>query len=220
LPYDLKPYNKDITDQELLDDLRRVAQLLQKTTVRYAEYPEYGRCASRVFETRFGSWNRALQAAGLEITRRQDIPDIDLFGNLEQVWRTLGRQPRREELRKPFSAFSGGVYERRFRGWRAALEAFVAYANSSAEELTTSTDPDKSKKTSRFPDLRLRFRVLNRDSFKCQACGRSPAIEHGVQLHIDHVVPWSAGGPTILENLKTLCERCNLGKSNSNENYA
>lgn len=220
MPYELKPYNKYITDQELLDDLRRVAKLLQKTTVLYGEYPEHDRCASRVFETRFGSWNRALQAAELEVTRRQDIPDIELFENLERVWRTLGRQPRREELRKPLSAFSGGTYARRFRGWRAALVVFVAYANSSTEELATPADPDKSKKTSRFPDLRLRFRVLNRDSFKCQACGRSPATEHGVQLHIDHVVPWSDGGPTTLENLKTLCERCNLGKGKANESNA
>ncbi len=219
MPYELKPYNKYITDQELLDDLRKVARILRKTTVRYDEYPEHGRCASRVFETRFGSWNQALQAAGLEVTLRQDIPEIDLFENLERVWRTLGRQPRREELRKPLSTFSGGTYERRFRGWRAALEAFVAYANSPVEELTPA-DSEKPKKTPRFPDLRLRFRILNRDSFKCQACGRSPAVEHGVQLHIDHVVPWSDGGPTTLENLKTLCERCNLGKSNANDHNA
>ncbi len=214
MAYELKPYNKFITNEELLDDLRKVAQLLGKKTVLYDEYPKYGRCASRVYETRFGSWNRALQAAGLEVTRRQDISELELFENLEQVWRALGRQPRREELRKPLSAFSGGTYERRFRGWRDALEAFIVYANSNGDEATAPADPENPIRTSRFPDLRLRFRVLSRDSFKCQACGRSPATEHGVILHIDHVIPWSAGGPTTLENLKTLCERCNLGKGN------
>ena len=31
---------------------------------------------------------------------------------------------------------------------------------------------------------------------------------------MDHVVPWSLGGETVIENLQVLCEQCNVGKSN------
>jgi 5-methylcytosine-specific restriction endonuclease McrA len=31
-------------------------------------------------------------------------------------------------------------------------------------------------------------------------------------LHLDHVEPWSAGGRTVLENLRAACSDCNLGK--------
>lgn len=127
--FKLKPWNRGISDVELLDDLRRVAGLLGKTTVLYGEYPVHGRCASRIFEIRFGSWNEALRAAGLEIGRRQDISDQQLFENMERVWTLLGRQPRREEMKKPTSAFSKGTCERRFGGWRQALETFVTFAN-------------------------------------------------------------------------------------------
>ncbi len=58
---------------------------------------------------------------------------------------------------------------------------------------------------------RLRFEVLKRDGFKCVYCGRRPPE---VRLHLDHVVPWSRGGRTSLENLPTACEPCNLGKGN------
>ncbi len=34
----------------------------------------------------------------------------------------------------------------------------------------------------------------------------------GVELHVDHVIPWSKGGPTVFEHLQTLCNKCNLGK--------
>jgi 5-methylcytosine-specific restriction endonuclease McrA len=34
----------------------------------------------------------------------------------------------------------------------------------------------------------------------------------GVELHVDHVTPWSKGGETTLANLQTLCNKCNLGK--------
>ncbi len=33
-------------------------------------------------------------------------------------------------------------------------------------------------------------------------------------LVVDHVTPWDAGGATVTDNLQTLCETCNGGKSN------
>jgi hypothetical protein len=57
----------------------------------------------------------------------------------------------------------------------------------------------------------LRFRVLQRDGFRCQYCGRS--ARDGAILHLDHVVPVAAGGPTSEGNLITSCETCNFGKS-------
>ncbi|MBO5870140.1 MAG: HNH endonuclease [Clostridia bacterium] len=60
---------------------------------------------------------------------------------------------------------------------------------------------------------KLRYQVLKRDNFKCCACGASPAKDPTVELHIDHIIPWSKGGETTLENLQTLCSRCNIGKS-------
>lgn len=62
----------------------------------------------------------------------------------------------------------------------------------------------------------LRYDILKRDNFKCQICGRT-AEEDGVKLHVDHVIPFSKGGKTIPENLRTLCQDCNLGKSNKLE---
>lgn len=56
----------------------------------------------------------------------------------------------------------------------------------------------------------LRFRVLQRDGFRCQYCGRAPA--DGAVLQLDHVVPVSSGGETTEDNLMTACETCNLGK--------
>jgi 5-methylcytosine-specific restriction endonuclease McrA len=59
---------------------------------------------------------------------------------------------------------------------------------------------------------RLRFTVLQRDSFRCRYCGRT-ATEPGVVLHVDHIVPVAAGGATSESNLVTACSDCNLGKS-------
>ena len=71
------------------------------------------------------------------------------------------------------------------------------------------------KSVSRTISDKLRYQVLKRDHFKCCACGASPAKDPYVELHIDHIVPWSKGGETVLQNLQTLCSRCNLGKGDA-----
>ena len=69
--------------------------------------------------------------------------------------------------------------------------------------------------TGRDPSIRLRFQVLSRDRFTCRYCGASPMKDPSVTLHIDHIIPWSKGGKTSLDNLQTLCSKCNLGKSDT-----
>lgn len=76
----------------------------------------------------------------------------------------------------------------------------------------TSNQKKKTQK-SRDPSTRLRFEVLVRDKFTCRFCGASPTKDPSVTLHIDHIIPWSKGGETSLDNLQTLCSKCNLGKS-------
>lgn len=61
----------------------------------------------------------------------------------------------------------------------------------------------------------MRYDVLRRDNFHCVRCGRGK--EDGVKLHVDHIVPVSRGGKSVMGNLQTLCEDCNCGKGNRYE---
>lgn len=82
------------------------------------------------------------------------------------------------------------------------------------EEIKTlEIDPNTQHKTKRGINLQLRFIVMRRDNFKCKNCGRSPATDPTIILHVDHIKAWANGGETILENLQTLCSKCNIGKS-------
>lgn len=58
-----------------------------------------------------------------------------------------------------------------------------------------------------------RFEILKRDDYRCQLCGKS--ADEDVKLHVDHRVPLAKGGSNEDENLWTLCEQCNLGKSDT-----
>ncbi len=63
-----------------------------------------------------------------------------------------------------------------------------------------------------LPAGQLRFRILERDGFRCRYCART-AREPGVVLHVDHVVPLAAGGSTSEDNLVAACEECNLDRA-------
>lgn len=204
-----------VSDAELLADLKRVSEIRNAQTVSMPKYDELGKYSNTTLARRFGTWNNALIRAGLTVSNEVNITDERLFENILALWQHYGRQPRRSELAITPSTISQHPYNRKFSSWTAALEAFVQYANTSgADAPIVASDGDNQPKTGRDPSLRLRWHILQRDRFTCCACGASPALTVGVELHVDHVIPWSKGGETILSNLQTLCSVCNIGKSN------
>lgn len=212
MKYQLEPYNRDVPDEDLLADLRRVAKESGKNRVTIDEYNERGRFHATTLQRRFGSWFVATDRAGLARTRNLNIPNEDLFANLVELWTGLGRQLRYGDLKAEASRFSSGTYKRRFGTWRKALVAFVRWANQG--ELPAPPDGSAKKAGRRTPrniNWRLRALVLMRDGARCRLCGAVPS--DGIRLHADHVIPWSRGGETVLENLQILCNVCNIGKS-------
>jgi len=61
-----------------------------------------------------------------------------------------------------------------------------------------------------FVSNEMRLRVFEKDNFKCVFCGSED------KLQVDHIIPFSKGGKTILKNLQTLCWKCNSGKKAKN----
>jgi len=53
------------------------------------------------------------------------------------------------------------------------------------------------------------LKVVRRDGNTCQKCSANVPDN---DLHFDHVIPISKGGPTTAENLRVVCSKCNLEK--------
>ena len=222
---------KDISNYELIDDIKKASLLLNKATFSSEEYNRIGSFSKNLVLRRFKTWNNALAASGLkpyEVPSGVRIDEYSLLNEIERMWIELGRQPTTTDIKQGYSKYSLHAYERRFGSWRKALEAFIAYMNGELEveekgdndeiiiPLTIdgqSQNDRSSHMTNRSISLRQRFLVMKRDNFKCCMCGRSPATTPGLELHIDHIIPWSKGGETVIDNLQTLCSDCNLGKS-------
>lgn len=231
MKFELEKINRNVPDEELITDLKRVASELRQDFLTMGQYEKHGKFDSTTPKRRFGSWFKAIDLAGLRKSKIQQntrLSDEELFKNLEEAWIKLGRQPRSTEMFEPVSKYSASAYKRHFGGWTKALGTFVEYikvdkmeeeaVNKSASEIT-SVDVVSGQilkhRTRREMSNGLRFRILMRDGFTCRKCGRSPIKERDVELHVDHIVPWSKGGETTPENLETKCSQCNLGKGNA-----
>ena len=61
---------RNISNDELISDMIRVSQILNKSTLTAAEYDENGKFHSRTISKRFNTWNNALVIANLQISNR------------------------------------------------------------------------------------------------------------------------------------------------------
>ena len=217
--FDIKLPNLNISDDEMIDDLRCIAEKLNKTNISKTENEQFGKYSYTSYRNHFGSWKNALLRAGLDRARNFGTSREEYLENLKDVWTKLGRQPKYKDMVIPFSKLSSTAYAHFFGNWTNALIEFQKYLD---EELVETVDTIKNipssklnnHKTQRNINWRLRFKVMQRDNFKCRLCGRSPANDMLIILHVDHIFPWSKGGETVFENLQTLCSVCNIGKSN------
>jgi hypothetical protein len=211
--------------EDLLSAVQSLAEKLQKNVLTRKEFEVHTGISHSPIERLFGSWQATLAAAGLsQSSLGKRYSDEECFENLLAVWTHYGRPPQHDEMNQAPSTVGPKAYVRRWGTWRKALAAFVQRVNQDPvpeEEPTTDatqqaeTPPIALQRGPRGIPLSLRYFILKRDSFRCVSCGASPAIAPGTILHVDHILAWASGGPTVAGNLRTLCLPCNLGKGTS-----
>ena len=211
--------------EEILVEIKATAEKLQKNVLTLTEFEAHSGINGGPVRRIFGSWKNALAAADLaQSALGKRYTDEECFENMLSVWTHYGRPPQHDEINESPSVVGSKAYIRRWGTWRKSLTAFVQRVNNEILEQQQplqrqqDQDSEKSSEPRRGPrdiPLALRYYILKRDHFRCVTCGASPAIRMGVLLHIDHIHPWALGGATVADNLRTLCEACNLGKGTS-----
>jgi len=218
--------NVEITKVEILDELKRVSENIKSHSFSMQQFAENSSMTKYVFKGN-NSFNQLMKLAGLEVPKKsRKYRDIDCFENLLKVWTFYGRQPNYSEMSKRPSSVGPKAYVSRWGSWTKALVAFVEQVNFDMSDIVSESDYielnnakiEQKKKLSaedrREIPIGLRFNILKRDNYKCVICGRSPATTLGIELHVDHIYPFSKGRKTRMDNLRTLCNECNIGKSN------
>ena len=72
-------------------------------------------------------------------------------------------------------------------------------------------DPTSPERQRRYRDRKFkRTEVFVRDNHTCQICGTTSG-----EMVVDHIIPVSHGGDTVIDNLQCLCRSCNASKRDS-----
>jgi hypothetical protein len=131
--------NPELTErqQRVIAEIQRIARMLDVRRLSQSDFDKHHQlgCVSTA-GYQFGSWNRAVRAAGLEpfdsgqSNRGPKIADDELLDEIVRLHRQLGKPPSEREMAR-FGQYSPKPYKDRWGSWTAAREA--AYQRHSDE---------------------------------------------------------------------------------------
>lgn len=122
MKFELKPNNRDSSDQDLLNDLREVANKLGVKAISRTEYDKHGRYSEGTIRKRFGGWLNALEKAKLAPVKNY-LTDQQLIDEIKRV----SQLPNIKTISKVFfnqnsEITNSSTIERRFGSWLKALK--------------------------------------------------------------------------------------------------
>ena len=240
MDYDFQRHRVDrISREKIISELEATAKIFDFREFTCKEFSSTASIKHQTVLREFGDWSKAMSFLRSHLSgknlilqprlnpKRIDyISDKEIFAEMEKVWNAIGHRPSKIEWDSADARFNYNTVRRHFDGWTNACLKFIEYKMGGvilSDDVSVAKEnslPKSSELKIKEPEerreipLKLRLKVLQRDNFRCVLCGKSPATNPGTILHIDHVLPFSKGGKTTAENLRTLCAECNWGKGN------
>jgi hypothetical protein len=211
--YDLDAVRVRVTDEEMINSLREFhAEIRRPFTTGLFDKWEKKICGSQAISRRFGSWREALSKIGINRGIQAHTYTVEeLLDNLDMIWRELKYPPGKRQLVGRGYGISERPYINRWGSVRNACEMLKSFREGKINEDELLNNKNAERKRGSL-SYKIRYEILTRDQYRCVKCGKSP--RDGIFLEIDHGVPFSKGGSDDYNNLQTLCNICNSGKSN------
>jgi Homing endonuclease associated repeat len=213
----------DDKQQKIIDELQRVAQLLKTHTLTRRQFSQNSKLSLSTIEGRFGTWNRAIEAAGLlpiplggTSNTHPKIPDDDLLQEIIRLSAELGKQPTLNDM-SAFGHFSIRPYVRRWGKFSDAVKA--AYAKYGVPPgislvVTSTTKPENTQVTtpSAQPELNIlpktypqRKKTQYGEPIDFRGLRHAPVNEQGV-VYMFGMVSRELG--FLIESLRTAYPDC------------
>jgi hypothetical protein len=76
------------------------------------------------------------------------------------------------------------------------------------------TETSEIRRSGRYISFKTKIRVVRRDNYTCQSCGKHLRDD---EVEFDHVIPVARGGSSEEHNLRLTCFDCNRSKSDNPE---
>lgn len=121
--FKIRVFSRDLTDEKILRDIRKTAKFLKKAAINAFEYDKRGIIRSAAVIQRFGSWNKALIAAGMKpIDRRAEAVE-NLVNDIKAVSKKLGKTSFSCYEYERNGKYNYAMVKRYFSKWSDALKA-------------------------------------------------------------------------------------------------
>ena len=124
MKFELDEYHRNITNEELIEDIKKVSASLSKNSITTDEYDKYGKYNHATYYRRFSSWKEALELAGLSTASKNFyISESDYIFDLKRVASLLNKNTVVMSEYKKLGKYSSGRLSTRFGSWDSALKA-------------------------------------------------------------------------------------------------
>ena len=124
--FELNDYKKELTDEEILADIKLVADKLGKDYISIFLYKKNGQFSQTAIQGHFGTWRNALSLAGLRNERNSKelklISDEEYYKDLHRVAKLIKLNTVPYNEYKNHGKFSAEHIIGRFGKWNTALE--------------------------------------------------------------------------------------------------
>lgn len=206
---------------EIIQSLKKFHEICGKDTFGLREYDKwpYRIASSGTIRTRFGTWGKALLAAGIRAERSCKLELKEMVKHFKLCWQENDAVPSYRQLETYLSKnklpFRVNSYQNMYGGLGYLAKLIVQVQEGQLPEEKLYRRKNKNSREPISPTTRMK--VLKRDNFRCVKCGANPKEDKNVKLEIDHIIPVAKGGLSKIDNLQTLCYKCNQGKKDSND---
>lgn len=153
-------YHGNYTNEELIELLRDKARREGRIPTRKSVNVDSNMPSITAYCSRFGSWNKTLEIAGLLADRRLycDYTDNELIDLLKAKAKRDGQMPTERSVNADSSLPSSRFYSKRFGSWNKALEVAGLSTNRSYREYTDEELIEllkaKAERDGRVPSIR------------------------------------------------------------------
>ncbi|MCL2578218.1 MAG: hypothetical protein FWE27_09280 [Defluviitaleaceae bacterium] len=129
----------DISEQEILADIKSVAEKLNKNTLSIREYRKHGKYTEWSVQKRFKQWSEAVKKANLQKSVSK-IEEQDIIDDLQAVAKKLNKNTVTYDEYGKYGKYNSDTLSRRFGSWRNVLEVANLHVSKRSSSYKIKTD--------------------------------------------------------------------------------
>jgi len=173
--------------QAIITELQRVTEKLQTSQLSKRQFNQHSKISVSTIKNAFGTWNRALEAAGIQTAspgptsalKQPKITEDELLQEIIRLTRELGKKPSSSEM-NAVGHYSDATYRRRWGSFIKARE--VAYAKHGFPQIQ-AVQVESSEEQERAEPTPIQTQVIVPQTYKPPELSHRKKVQFGEPIN-------------------------------------